>query len=122
MINSDSNIILKYRGNGIGYYSMSDDYITIGQLASHDESEVEIHEHEFYEIVKSINNMSKLLIIATIFCFTSLSAHGQDVVKTNQTDSLDIIGLYENLPEIMVVGERPIVKLEDGKLSYNIPH
>lgn len=121
MINSDSNIILKYRGNGIGYYSMSDDYITIGQLASHDESEVEIHEHEFYEIVKSINNMSKLLIIATIFCFTSLSAHGQDVVKTNQTDSLDIIGLYENLPEIMVVGERPIVKLEDGKLSYNIP-
>lgn len=65
--------------------------------------------------------MSKLLIIATIFCFTSLSVHGQDVVKTNQTDSLDIIGLYENLPEIMVVGERPIVKLEDGKLSYNIP-
>ena len=52
MINSDSNIILIYRGNGIGYYSMSDDYITIGQLASHDESEVEIHEHEFYEIVK----------------------------------------------------------------------
>ena len=34
--------------------------------------------------------MSKLLIIATIFCFTSLSVHGQDVVKTNQTDSLDI--------------------------------
>ena len=34
---------------------------------------------------------------------------------------MDIIGLYENLPEIMVVGERPIVKLEDGKLSYNIP-
>ena len=65
--------------------------------------------------------MSKLLIIATIFCFTSLSVHGQDVVKTNQTDSLDIIGLYENLPEIMVVGERPIVKLEDEGVSKCTP-
>ena len=25
MINFDSNIILKYRDNGVGYYSMSDD-------------------------------------------------------------------------------------------------
>ncbi len=65
--------------------------------------------------------MSKILVIATILYFTSLSTHGQDIAKTNQTDSLDIIGFYENLPAIMVVGERPIVKLEDGKLSYNMP-
>lgn len=25
------------------------------------------------------------------------------------------------LPEVMVAGERPIVKLVNGKLSYNIP-
>lgn len=64
--------------------------------------------------------MSKILVTATILCFTSLSIYGQDVAKTNYTDSLDIIGFYENLPAVMVVGERPIVKLEDGKLSYNM--
>lgn len=70
---------------------------------------------------KTINKMSKILTIVAILCFISFSAHGQDAAKTNQADSLDIASLYENLPEIMVVGERPIVKLEDGKLSYNMP-
>lgn len=51
MINFDSNIILKYRDNGVGYYSMSDDNIIIAQLALHDGSEMEIHEHEFYEML-----------------------------------------------------------------------
>lgn len=65
--------------------------------------------------------MNKILVIAIILCFTPLSVHGQDVAKTIQTDSLDIFSVYENLPEVMVVGERPIVKLEEGKLSYNMP-
>lgn len=51
MINFDSNIILKYRDNGVGYYSMSDDNIIIAQLALHDGSEMEIHVHEFYEML-----------------------------------------------------------------------
>ena len=65
--------------------------------------------------------MNTTLVIAIILLSTSLSAYSQDIAKKNQTDSLDFVGFYEDLPEVMVVGERPIVKLEDGKLSYNMP-
>lgn len=65
--------------------------------------------------------MNKIHIITIALCFTSLTAWAQNITETNQTDSLDIFSVYENLPEVMVVGERPIVKLEDGKLSYNMP-
>ena len=64
--------------------------------------------------------IDKIHIIAVVLCFASLSAFAQNVTETNQADSLDIFSVYENLPEVMVVGERPIVKLEDGKLSYNM--
>lgn len=64
--------------------------------------------------------MNKIHIIAAILCFTSFTAFAQSATETNQTDSLDIFSVYENLPEVMVVGERPIVKLEEGKLSYNM--
>ncbi len=65
--------------------------------------------------------MDKIHILSIILCFASLSAYCQDSTKTNQTDSLNIVGFYENLPEVMVTEERPIVKLENGKLSYNMP-
>ncbi|WP_347023212.1 outer membrane beta-barrel protein [Bacteroides eggerthii] len=65
--------------------------------------------------------INKIHIIAVALCFTSLTAWAQNITETNQADSLDIFSVYENLPEVMVVGERPIVKLEGGKLSYNMP-
>lgn len=36
-------------------------------------------------------------------------------------DSLSIDSIYHDLPELIVKGERPTVKLENGKLAYNMP-
>lgn len=48
-------------------------------------------------------------------------------VKTLSADSLvtgdaRIDSLYRNLPEVMIVGERPVVKASAGKLEYDMPH
>lgn len=51
MTNVDPNIILKYRDNRIAYYSMPKDNIIIAKLALHNGSEMEMHEHEFYEML-----------------------------------------------------------------------
>lgn len=47
-------------------------------------------------------------------------------VKTLSADSLVtgdalIDSLYRNLPEVMIVGERPVVKASAGKLEYDMP-
>lgn len=47
-------------------------------------------------------------------------------VKTLSADSLvtgdaRIDSLYRNLPEVMIVGERPVVKASAGKLEYDMP-
>ena len=40
-----------------------------------------------------------------------------------QTDSVHVFldSVLVKLPEVMVKGERPIVKVEDGKLKYDVP-
>ena len=38
-----------------------------------------------------------------------------------QKDSLTLESVMHNLPEVMVKGSRPIVKVEQGMLSYNMP-
>ena len=38
-----------------------------------------------------------------------------------QKDSLTMENIPHNLPEVMVKGSRPIVKVEQGMLSYNMP-
>ena len=38
-----------------------------------------------------------------------------------QLDSIDVDSLYQTLPEVMVKGERPIVKAEGAKLVYDLP-
>ena len=47
-------------------------------------------------------------------------------VKTLSADSLvtgdaRIDSLYRNLPEVMIMGERPVVKASAGKLEYDMP-
>lgn len=50
----------------------------------------------------------------------------EEHVETLSADSL-ITGdarmdsLYRNLPEVLVVGERPVVKASAGKLEYDLP-
>ena len=38
-----------------------------------------------------------------------------------KTDSLWADSLMQTLPEVMVVGERPVVKASAGKLEYDLP-
>lgn len=50
-----------------------------------------------------------------------------DSVKITHTDSLDCLNtaytdsLYRELPEVMITGERPLAKTEQGKLVYDLP-
>ncbi len=37
-------------------------------------------------------------------------------------DSLSMDSLYHILPEVVIKAEKPIVKLENGKMTYNMPH
>ena len=50
--------------------------------------------------------------------FACVLSYAQETSKT--TDSLSIDSLYRDLPEVIVKGERPTVKLERGKLVYNM--
>lgn len=63
----------------------------------------------------------RIVVAATIFCISAVTANAQNTTESSQTDSLNMVNVYETLPEVMITGERPIVKLEDGKLSYNMP-
>ena len=56
-----------------------------------------------------------LFILSLFVCALS---YAQETNKT--TDSLTIDSLYRDLPEVIVKGERPTVKLERGKLVYNM--
>ncbi len=56
-----------------------------------------------------------LFILSLFVCALS---YAQETNKI--TDSLTIDSLYRDLPEVIVKGERPTVKLERGKLVYNM--
>lgn len=46
---------------------------------------------------------------------------GQAQVKGNDSTYLFLDSLYAELPEVMIKGERPVVKAEEGKLIYDLP-
>ncbi len=56
--------------------------------------------------------------ILVLSLFTCALSYAQG--KVNTSDSLSIDSLYRELPELVVKGERPTVKLERGKLVYNM--
>lgn len=65
---------------------------------------------------------NKLLTIVLILlsCFHYNEACAQNPgQQQEQSDSLKL--LFRELPEVMVKGERPIAKLERGRLTYNMP-
>ncbi len=45
----------------------------------------------------------------------------QPIQHTEQADSLSESLLMQSIPEVMVKGERPVARLERGKLTYNMP-
>ena len=58
--------------------------------------------------------MKNVLVIA--LSFVTLSIQAQKDVNTAYVDSL-----FGQLPEVMVKGERPVVKAQQGKLVYDMP-
>ena len=62
--------------------------------------------------------MKSICSILVLSLFTCALSYAQG--KVNTSDSLSIDSLYRELPELVVKGERPTVKLERGKLVYNM--
>ncbi|MDO4165255.1 MAG: signal protein, partial [Bacteroides sp.] len=69
------------------------------------------------------------LSLALCVCLLPLSAQETGTDNDNRTLRADSIitadtrldSLYQTLPEVLVTGERPIVKAEQGKLIYDLP-
>ena len=69
-------------------------------------------------------------ILPFVFCAFSAPLFAQQVADNNDrilsADSLittdsRLDSLYQSLPEVMITGERPIVKAQPGKLIYDLP-
>ena len=58
----------------------------------------------------------KYLITVILF----LSVQNLSAQVANDNDSIDINKWYKNLPEVIVKAEKPIVKLVQGKMVYNM--
>lgn len=58
----------------------------------------------------------KYLITVILF----LSVQNLSAQLANDNDSIDINKWYKDLPEVIVKAEKPIVKLEQGKMVYNM--
>lgn len=58
----------------------------------------------------------KYLITVILF----LSVQNLSAQVANDNDSVDINKWYKNLPEVIVKAEKPIVKLVQGKMVYNM--
>ena len=58
-------------------------------------------------------------LVTTILLFSVQTLSAQ---LENNNDSGDINKLYKNLPEVVVKAEKPIVKIVQGKMVYNMPN
>ncbi|NDW12830.1 signal protein [Bacteroides sp. 214] len=63
--------------------------------------------------------MERFIILITLFAVTTTYSFSQS--NDNDTTSLSLDSLYMELPEVLIKGERPIVKAKEGKLIYNLP-
>ncbi len=61
-----------------------------------------------------------LLFLGSLLC---LATNAQTEMKheLSDTDSTDMIALYKQMNEVTVQAERPIVRMERGRLSYDMP-
>ena len=62
--------------------------------------------------------MNRKLFLLGLFLLSIVNLKAQNQM---QKDSLTMENIMHNLPEVMVKGSRPIVKVEQGMLSYNMP-
>ena len=55
-------------------------------------------------------------VIIFCLCLSAFATQAQNDVSYTYMDSL-----FQQLPEVLVKGERPVVKAERGKLVYDLP-
>ena len=63
---------------------------------------------------RKMNTMKHLLLLGLILGISSC-------VMAQQSDSLRMDSIIHALPEVMVKGERPVVKVEGSALVYDLP-
>lgn len=71
----------------------------------------------------------KRFYLLSIICLLSAGISAQEKAGEERTLSADSIitsdarldSLYQSLPEVMITGERPVVKASQGKLVYDLP-
>mgnify|MGYP000169921451 FL=1 len=82
-------------------------------------------------------NMKRFYLLPLVCCALSISLSAQENNGTATTSGADdnrilsadslittdarLDSLYQTLPEVMITGERPIVKAAQGKLVYDLP-
>lgn len=82
-------------------------------------------------------NMKRFYLLPIVCCALSISLSAQENNGTATTSDADgnrilsadslvttdarLDSLYQTLPEVMITGERPIVKAAQGKLVYDLP-
>lgn len=65
-----------------------------------------------------MKNILLTIVLILLSCINYNGAYAQNVEQQEQPDSLNLF--FQELPEVMVKGERPIAKLERGRLTYNM--
>lgn len=71
----------------------------------------------------------KRFYLLSVICFLSTGIFAQENTGEERTLSADSIitsdarldSIYQSLPEVMITGERPVVKASQGKLVYDLP-
>lgn len=61
----------------------------------------------------------KRFIILSLMMIAILKGNAQ--IQVNDTTFLFLDSLFAELPEVMISGERPVVKAQEGKLIYDLP-
>jgi hypothetical protein len=64
----------------------------------------------------------KTLFFTLVLLLISIYAIAQETVQEQEQDSDSFVldSIFAELPEVLVIGERPVVKAEEGKLVYDI--
>ena len=88
-------------------------------------TQISIFSTVFCRIPKIRRNETDYLLFMSLLCVW-ISATAQVGQQSQEpVDSIKNIGymdsLFQELPEVMIIGERPIVKAEQGKLVYDVP-
>ena len=65
--------------------------------------------------------MKRILIFLLAMVAAILGAAAQQTVQPRDTTDVYLDSIFRELPEVMITGERPVVKAAQGKLVYDVP-